>query len=59
MAKFSVSSMPGRTLAQQAEKQRLEAVIGAGRIARCGTNTAIGLADEILIAELLVGSIAP
>ncbi len=47
MAKFSVSSIPARRAAQQVEQHRLQAVIGAGRIAGRRADAAIFLADQL------------
>ena len=44
---------------EKIEQHRLQAVIGAGRVAGGGADAAILLADQRLVGELLVRGIAP
>jgi hypothetical protein len=44
---------------QHLEHVALDAVVGAGRIARRRADAAVLLGDQVLVAELLVGRVAP
>ena len=60
MAKLSVRRDAGGALGvEQAEERRLLGVVGLGRVAGGGADAAVGLGDQLLGREGLVGRVAP
>ena len=59
MARFSESVMPDLPGAEQVEQAALRQVVGAGRVAEGRADAAVGLGDQVLVGEVLVGLVAP